>query len=384
MKVFMLLAILFVVSSLSSCATKSIPAEKTTRLERAPDEIKTSLKAAWENEWEKTISLAKREGRVIIYMEGAGGSVFKDPAMNIMRQKYELTVEILALVSAELNARVLIERKAGLDYSDIIITGGGSMANTLIPAGLFGPLEATFILPEVKEEKNWREGQLPWFDKEKNILRSVLLVREGATINTSIVKREELKSYQDLLQPRWKGQIIMYDPTIPGKGLSTFQTIEKLMGVDYLRQLARQEILLSRNHRQLAEWLAHGKYTIGLAVHEAFTQEMQALGTPLDFIEFKEGAGLGSGGTMLGIMDKPPHPNAARVFINWFLTREGQTLWSQVIKYVSRRIDVSTEHVHPITIPKMGVKYVDDDLQYYRDWPEAMKLAHETFVLLAR
>jgi len=336
-------------------------------------------KDTWQAEWQTTLSIAKKEGKVTLFME-AVASPAKEPIMKAIKEKFGLEAEVLAMVSGELNARVLNERKAGLFYNDLIITGGGSMANTLIPAGLFGALEAAFILPEVKDEKQWREGKMPWFDKDRTVLSSVLFVQEGATINSALVKKDELKSYRDLLDSKWKGKIIMNDPTIPGKGINIFQGMRKLMGENFLRELAKQDIVLSRDQRQMAEWLAHGKYALGLAISTPLAEEMRLAGGPIDYVEFKEGAGLTTGGSFIGIMDRPAHPNASRTFVNWFLSREGQTVWSQSLKYISRRIDTPTEHLQPINVPKSGVKYIDDTAEFYLEWPEGMKLAREILI----
>jgi ABC-type Fe3+ transport system substrate-binding protein len=56
-------------------------------------------------------------------------------------------------------------------------------------------------------------------------------------------------------------------------------------------------------------------------------------------------------------LSNPAHPNAQIVFINWLLSKEGQTAWSEATKFNSRRVDVPTAHVPPYAIPKPGVKY---------------------------
>jgi iron(III) transport system substrate-binding protein len=74
--------------------------------------------------------------------------------------------------------------------------------------------------------------------------------------------------------------------------------------------------------------------------------------------EFKDYGGYvsaGFGSAML--VNKAPHPNAAKVFLNWLLAKEGQTAWSKAMGYVSRRLDVPTDHLPPYWVPKPGVKY---------------------------
>lgn len=371
-----IILLLFIVLA---CSPKIAKAPTTgTPAERQPG-AESPSQLTWQAELQKTLSLAKKEGKVTIYLE-ASASPSKEAMMKAIRDNFGLEAEILVMVSGELNARVFNERKAGLFYNDLIISGGGSIANTLIPAGVFGSLENSFISPEVRDGKNWREGKIPWFDKEKITLATVLFVQEGVTINSALVKKEELKSFRDLLDPKWKGRIVMNDPTIPGKGINIFQATRKLMGEDFLRDLAKQEIVLSRDHRQMAEWIARGKYVLALALSTPLAEEMRLAGGPIDYVEFKEGASLASGASIIGIMDKLAHPAAARTFINWFLGREGQTLWSQSLKYISRRVDTPTQHLHPVNVPRPGIKYIDDTEEFYKEWPEGMKLAREILI----
>lgn len=372
-------SILLLFFSVITCRSNETRAPLTATPSAIKSGIDSASKESWQIEWQKTMNISKKEGKVVVYLE-ASASPAREPLMKAMKEKLGLESEILSLVSGELNARVLNERKAGLFYNDIVITGGGSMANTLIPAGVFSPLGDTFITPDVKEEKNWRDGKIPWFDKAKMTLTMVLFVQEAATLNSNLVKKDELKSYSDLLNPRWKGRIVMNDPTIPGKGINIFQTMRKLMGENFLRDLAKQDIIFSRDHRQLADWLAQGKYALGLAISTPIAEEVRLAGASIDYIELKEGAGLTSGGSIIGIMDKAPHQNASKVFINWLLSKEGQDLWSTSLGYVSRRVDTATAHLNQINIPKPGIKYIDDTEEFYQEWPDGMKLARDIFM----
>ena len=74
--------------------------------------------------------------------------------------------------------------------------------------------------------------------------------------------------------------------------------------------------------------------------------------------EFKDyGAYLSPGFGTAMFINRAPHPNAGKVFLNWLLTKDGQTAFSTGMGYVSRRVDVSTDHVPPYWVPKAGVKY---------------------------
>lgn len=368
---------LFIITGLFACGQRAIPVEKPPLPETAVPGPPAGVKEKWEEDWEKARSLAKREGKLIIFLEASAAGA-REPIAKAMRN-FGIEAEVLALLSGELNRKLLTERKAGLYNADIILTGGGSIANILKPAGVFGNLEENFILPEVKEAKNWREGRMPWFDKDRLLIASSMFVMESVTINNTLVKKEELKSYRDLLDPRWKGKIVMYDQKIPGKAVRVLQGFLDLMGMDYLRQLAKQDILILRDHRQLVEWVGRGKYAIGIALSTDFVEDMKKAGMPLETLIFKEGSSFATGAGIMGIVDRPVHPGASRVFINWFLSREGQTLWSKAVNYVSNRADVPVEHLPLHLIPRPGIRYLQETDETFIVWPELMKLFQEIF-----
>jgi ABC-type Fe3+ transport system substrate-binding protein len=67
-----------------------------------------------------------------------------------------------------------------------------------------------------------------------------------------------------------------------------------------------------------------------------------------------------SGGNMVGIMDQAPHPNAAKVFVNWIASKEGSEIYGRGLKMVPVRSDIdASSFMPPEVIPKPGVKYFD-------------------------
>ena len=174
-----------------------------------------------------------------------------------------------------------------------------------------------------------------------------------------MVKVDEIKSYRDLLQPRWKGKIIINDPTVAGIGGKWFSMVGRyIMNLDFMREIARQEPVILRDQRLQVDWLAKGKYPIGIAAVTDMVTEFRKAGAPLSYAEPSEGTWLGNGSGGLGLVVKAPHPNAARVFVNWMLTKEAQSIYSREYGVPSARLDVSTEGIDPVTVPKPGVKYV--------------------------
>jgi iron(III) transport system substrate-binding protein len=146
------------------------------------------------------------------------------------------------------------------------------------------------------------------------------------------MKIEDVRSYDDLLNAKWKGKIGILDPRSPGAGTATWAFFLKTKGEDYLRKLGAQEMFLSRDQRQLADSLAKGKIalTIGLTYY-TFLPFIKA-GLPVKPLpDMKEGTYTSCGSSALSVVKGSPHPNAAKVFVNWLLGKEGQELYGKAM-----------------------------------------------------
>lgn len=130
------------------------------------------------------------------------------------------------------------------------------------------------------------------------------------------------------------------------------------LGPDYLKALAQNEVVLSRDDRQMLEWVGRGKFLGALGPSDVMATELARGGLPVKLQgALKEGTYLTANFGAVIYMDKAPHPNTARVYLNWLLSKEGQTVFSKASGHVSRRLDVSREGIDPELLPKEGVDY---------------------------
>ena len=239
--------------------------------------------------------------------------------------------------------RILDEDKGGVHYFDIHIGGTESIITGLLPARLLEPLAPWMILPEVRKPKYWWGGHI-WADRaQQYIYLYSAFLTEALWYNTSKLSSEEVKSYDNLLDQKLKGKIEILDPRTAGSGQSTWSFLWKIKGEEFLRKLARQDLIIGRNQRQLAESLANGNaaLSIGLSYY-SFSPFLKAwlpikpLPTP------EEGTYASSGSGTIVAFKHAPHPNAAKVFVNWLLSREGQEIFSRAMGQPTRRLDVDT------------------------------------------
>jgi ABC-type Fe3+ transport system substrate-binding protein len=261
------------------------------------------------------------------------------------------------------------------------------MINLMKPAGILDSMDPVLILPEVKNPKVWR-ADLFFTDKE-NMVKPM---RAGFTRfimrNTDLVKEGEITSYWDLLDPKWKGKMVMYDPTGPGTGSGFVGFLKGIWGqektVEFLRQLVKQEPVITKDVRLPMEWVARGKYSLGIALRVEGLPEFLNLGSPVALVKVTEGLLGTPGAANLGIVNKRPHPNAAALFVNWILTKEGMTIWSKADGYAATRVDVPTDWVHPIFLPDPGEKVWVEDVAAIKGRRKLWGLAKEIFAPLLK
>lgn len=373
----LILVVLSLYLLLLSCSPKAgVTTQKQGAL--SPPQTEGSSQSAT-GEWDKLISLAKKEGRLSLY-SSTGSAELKTPLVKAMKEKFGFVLELIVARGDELAIKLQNERKAGIFSVDVYI-GGGSMVNDLKPGGVFEPLEPQFILPEILDGKAWWEARLPWVDKDKQVFAFVANPSPPLTINVQMVREEEIKSYRDLLNPRWKGKMVLNDPTIAGVSQNWFVAVSSgIMNVDFMRELAGMDLMVTRDQRLQVEWVSHGKYPIAIGAQPSTVGQFIKDGAPLKLVTPKEGTFVTSGAGNIALINRAPHPNAAKLFINWLLTREGQTIFSDATNFQSARNDVPTSFLDPERIRKEGVKYFSIiPEEFIKTFPEHVQEARVIF-----
>jgi iron(III) transport system substrate-binding protein len=189
------------------------------------------------------------------------------------------------------------------------------------------------------------------------------IVEPPVSYNTQLVDPSQLTSYWQLLDPRWRGKIVASDVRSPGPGGGSTRFMYKHpeLGPPFLQRLfGETDVTLSSDQRQMIDWLAQGRFALGVFVSTTQISNAAPLGLPVALVpgeQFKEGAALSSASGSLGLIDRAPHPNAARLFINWLLSREGQAAWQAATREPSLRVDVPKAGLFEALTPKRSVDY---------------------------
>ncbi len=367
-----LLAVIAII--FTGCAVASTPEPWITK----PTTATAGQAEPWKLDWEKTLDAAKGEKTVVMYT--TAGSEIRKGFAEALKEKHGLEMEFVVGKGNELVERILSERRAAIYIGDVYMGGSTTLVSMFLPAGALDEMKPELVLPEVANAKYWSGNKLPFSDDGGHIfaMRGSLFV--PLAINTSLVKPEEMTSYNDLLKPKFKSKIAMVDPTIGG-GASSFLTIvgNYIMGYDYVRQLAKQEPFIARDERLLTEWVARGKYSILIGTKPDPVVEFEKAGAPILRIIPKEGSLIDPGAGTISMINRRPHPNAARVFVNWLLSKEGQTVYAEGAGVESAREDVSKAHLDPRLAREPGKKYIVPDEEYHRVTAKNQDLWKEIF-----
>ena len=313
--------------------------------------------APGQEEWERVLQAAKKEGKVA--MIGPVGADRRDALTIAFEKKYGIGIEYHADSGAGILPRLSAERKADRYLWDVVVTGTTTGLENLIPARVLDPLEPNLILPEVKDLKLWRNGTLEFLDPGRQLLVMTPFQRGTLFVNPTLANPKEFKSYKDLLDPKWKGKIIADDPrkSGPGNATFTFFFLHPELGVKFIRAIAAQGLTLLRDYAQEVNMLGQGRYAVGLGFSDSLAEQRAKQGVPVEIVDIrqlKEGSDISPASGGLSIFNRAPHPNAAKVYINWLLSKEGQTINARATGYISNRLDVPTDHAAPWRVPQPG------------------------------
>jgi iron(III) transport system substrate-binding protein len=337
-----------------------------------------------QGEWEQTLAAAKKEGIVVVGIPAS--TELRTLIGEKFKNKFGISIELLAARGPENALRIVTEHNAGVRYYDVLVAGG-STPLSLLAAGAADEMASYWILPEVKDPKHWWGGHI-WEDNvssKKYAYAFLCYTSETWWYNATQAAPSEIRSYDDLLNPKWKGRIGLLDPRNPGSGQNTWSFIWKVKGEEFLTKLAQQDLVVNQNLRQLGDGLAKGRlaFTIGVSYY-TYAPFLKA-GLPVRPVSrIKEGAHANNGSGVITVIKNPPHPSAAKIFVNWFLSKEGQELYGKALTQGTRRLDVDTKWLKQMGLEGCkDVMAVEDYLRVETHLESSVKAIRSPAVALA-
>jgi iron(III) transport system substrate-binding protein len=333
--------------------------------------------ADFDKEWADLIAAAKKEGVVAIASGGAPSRNFQD-IFEAFNKKFGVRVEVTRGDANATISRVLAERKTGKHTMDLALISFRIHNQRLVPAEALVPFAPLLIHPEVVDTSKWYGGRHWYGDKfgKYNFIYSAAVV-DGLRLwyNTEKISPKEIESLKapaDLLDPKWKGKIAahaMEDPAGIQQMIDAWQTDN--MGPDWVKQfMTKSGVTFGSDRRIMETWLVGGRFPIKAPT--GAEEELRTLaekGMPIrEKILFARTGMLDANGSgcCISAFTNAPHPNAAKLFANWFLTKEGQTIMHETIPNLavsSLREDVPQGQVIDVQMRRADRPYTFPDAE---------------------
>jgi len=309
---------------------------------------------AWKTDWEKTVAAAKKDGQLVLY----GSADFERLFAEFHKQYPEIKVTGVFGRGADVAKRLMAERRGEKYLADLYVNGMTTGYNVFYKAKILDPIPPQLVLPEVTDASKWYQGKHHYVDPENQYLFNLNgETRIVLAYNTKLVNPSEIKSYWDVLNPKWKGKIVAYDPRLGGAGdAMRFFYHNKSLGKEFIRRvLTETDLVISTDTRQMGDWLAGGKFALSIfaPISRMDLDVMQTQGLPVSWFDpeqLKEGAYITAGSGGVALINKAPHQNAAKVALNWLLSRDGQIAYQRIFTEGndgpdSLRIDIPKDKV---------------------------------------
>ncbi len=263
-------------------------------------------------EWQKVVEAAKREGKVVLYSALVGAPSTSRIA-EAFEEKYGIVVDTLEARASELLERVRTEQASGRSLGDVSYNGSTATERQMIDS-VFIPHGALPGASRLRAPFTGDGTRLPAF-----------VIHFGILVNTELVKpQDEPRSWKDLHDPKWKGQILADDVHPVGSGSLFFQATYGKLGREFHEKLAAQDLQFTRDPRGSQRRVARGEYPIFLPSSLAAMKELEGL--PLKTVVPAEGAIYVL--YQAAVFKNAPHSNAARLFMDFLLGDEAQAIYA--------------------------------------------------------
>ncbi len=308
---------------------------------------------------QKLVEAAKKEGELVYYT-----TMTLDQSKVVVdrfEKKYGVKATLFRTGGGPLLNKIFTEARGGRFDWDVVV-GRGEMVLPMIERKLV----ASYRSPESKmidEQLVDKEGYWTAYYVNSYVLGW----------NTKLVRKQDVpKTYDELLDPKWKGGQISVDTEAYGmlEGLKRVWGKEK--AVNYFKRLASLEPVLKRGNTERVQLTVAGEYPLIIAYNQTI-QRMNSRGAPIDWLPLEPSV---TQVNPIMLAAKAPHPNAARLFYDFVLSKEGQELL-RGFQRIPVRKDVEPDP------PRLfrGFKIAVEDPEDYKDFDASVKQYLEIFKL---
>jgi len=311
---------------------------------------------------EATLQAAQQEGSVVFY--SSSPSELLDQLAQAFSAKYPgIKAEYYRAGSSQVYERLIAEQDANRVNGDLIHVSDVATITELKDAGRLAPYDspeyAAYDPQYVDPDKNWFVARGHFL----NIAYNPARVAEG----------EAPQTLRDLAKPVFKGKVGIMDVRLAGGAYSWQYTVWKLYGPEFFAEMAANDPKLFPGHGPINDRIISGELSTGVSLNYMTDEAILEKGAPIKALFPADGAPMIW--SPVGIVDKAPHPNAAKVFIDFLASAEGQEIYNSQYSY-SMRPDVPTkEGMVPLSEIKILETPIDDMIARQREVQDAVRKA---------
>ena len=391
---------LFAVLPLAACGGSdptATPAE--------PASTTTPGASTFEEEWEALKAAAREEGRLVLASGNNASRALTPPIRDAFGKQFGIQVTVAGGSGSQQFARVAAERQGGRYEIDLLILGRRHMGESFGPSGFLTPIKDQLFHPDAIDPSNWWMNRF-WYrepdgvEPKYSIAFSVSAYSNPITpsYNTELVTEDDIaaiNSAWDFLDLKWNDKIIALSPLATGISSGIIDIYSHpALGPEWIERFFSQElnVTFAASDRQIVDSISLGGHALAFFGQgaEGALAALAREGLPVArwSKQLTEGGRVtaNSSYVWLGMLDRAPHPNAAKLFVNWWLTKEGQTAYNTLSATAdlppSLREDVPVGITDPLAQRIPGTVYdmssLDTSLPDKRD--EAIEFAQRVFL----
>jgi iron(III) transport system substrate-binding protein len=306
-------------------------------------------------DWGALVTAARSE-RPVVLSAPRGNDLLQPVITQAFPEATGVQVDYRAVGAQEMLPRLAAERAAGAFSWDVLIGGTDSFLLTAKDLGYLDPIVPA-LRRDVSDGSRWAGGELPFWDNDGIGVAVLRTAGQYFFVNTTMADPRSIRTYWDLLEPQWRGRILLTgDPRKGGHSRSVFTFFfeHPALGPDFLRRLwLDHDLRMPREGEDAGDLVASGAFAMCIAnrAQQAILAREKLPYELIDPHQVAEGIEVTSSFANCALVNRAPHPNAARVFLNWLLSAEAGRLISDATGLPSTRADVSKANVPSRTIP---------------------------------
>ncbi len=258
------------------------------------------------------LNAAKEEGTVTWYSSLPQATT--DRLAEAFEEKYGIKVKTVVLASSLLTSRISSEHAAGSYEVDVLNAADPLFMKQTMRDGWF----ATVNADDLPNLETWPSEY--FFDDAYALVN---IQPQGISFNTDKVSADEVDTWEKLLDPKFKGQIFYSDPRVTKSWLVMADLLYEEFGPEFLEKLAAQDLQVVDSPVSASQNLAAGSGMVLFSNLRAVVDPLIEKGAPVELVFPSPTTGVEQ---FTAVMERAPHPNAARLLMDFLISEEGQKI----------------------------------------------------------